>query len=470
MTVLLNRGIVMTKPSPIHTLGHNAEAAYDTYLMKQGPNFVKAVSDFEERVNQSYLKYGRFTIPTFLKPHFLTANQEKLIKKNTEIANALLEKVIRLYFEEPIVKHAFQLSKEAELLMEIDPGYERQVPISRFDCFLEGETLKFIEMNTDSPAGVGYADLLENLFFQTDEFSEFFEAFHFRRESRTQKLYEALISAYSQFRGGSNSNPRIAIMDWRTVKTKHEFEALKSFFESQGCPTCIADPRDLKLKQGKLYHDDFQIDLVYRRSILKEILERLDEVQDFIKAYEKKAVCVVNSLRAPLVANNRVLSLLTNPRHQNWFTEEENKFIQEMIPWTRRMSDAEQYYGSKKIYMIDFLKDEKETLILKPSKDSDAKNVIIGSDATEEIWNKTIDVAMKDNWVIQEAIRIPQFNVPIVSDGKMQFLLKKVSIHPFVFEGRYSACLSRLSDDSVINIAHGGGLIPAVAEEEEHNR
>ncbi len=460
----------MNRPSTIHALGHSAEAAYDRFLINQGTDMVKALINFEEKVHQSSFKYGRFAIPTFFKPYFLSAKQEKFLKENIELMNQVLEKVIHVYFQNKEVKELLCPSKDAEKIIAIDPGYETQIQIARYDCFCEGSNLKFIEMNTDAPAGMGYADLLENILFKTPHLAEYFEEFHFRRELRAKKLLEALLKAYGQFKGGGSKHPRIAIMDWRTVKTKSEFEVLKAFFEEQGYPTCVVDPRDLKLKQGKLFYDDFQIDLIYRRSIAYELIERQDEVKDFLKAYKTQAVCVVNPLRTCLVANNRVLSLLTNPKYDSFFTEEENKLKLERIPWTRKMYDAERFYGSKNVYLIDFLKDERETLVLKPSKDSEIKDVVIGADAVEDVWNKTIDRALKNNWVMQEMLRAPQQSVPILMNERIEFVLKKVSINPFTFNGKYSPGLARLSDENSLKISKGGGLIPCLREEQTHNR
>ncbi|MBI4971940.1 MAG: glutathionylspermidine synthase family protein [Candidatus Omnitrophica bacterium] len=460
----------MDKFTKIHSMGRNAEDTYDRFLLAAGHEMIRTVSQFEERVHQSLFKYGRFAIPTFFKPYFLTPRQEKLIKNVTETMARILEKVIQIYFEEPQLRRLFNLSKEAAELIAIDPGYKRNVNVARFDSFLEGENLKLIELNTDSPAGMGYADLLEDIFFETHELEDFFHAFHFRRDNRRQKLLESLLGAYGEFQGGSTHHPRIAIVDWRTVRTRPEFEALKAFFEERGYPTTIADPRDLRLKHGKLYHDDFQIDLVYRRVIFNELLEKLDEVKDFIEAYRTRVVCVVNSFRSKLAGTKTVLSILTTPEYDHFFTEEENKIKSENIPWTRRVIDCEHFYGTKKIFFIDFLKDEKEQLVMKPSEGYGAKDVTVGLETRDDDWNRTIDKALKSDWVLQEFVRIPFMNVPIVINNKLEFVRKKSSINPFCFGGRYATCLSRLSEESVINVSHGGGLIPSVSEDEVHNR
>jgi len=52
--------------------------------------------------------------------------------------------------------------------------------------------------------------------------------------------------------------------------------------------------------------------------------------------------------------------------------------------------------------------------------------------------------------------------VPTVVNGKLDFAYKKFNFNLMVFGGRFAGGVVRLSDDSVINVARHGGLIPAV--------
>ncbi len=446
----------------------NIDHAYDQYLMAHEKEVVQAISHFQDRIEKSHVKYGRFPIPTFFKPHFLTPRQEKLVKSASETILGILNKVIDLYFREPALASLFHFSKEVEDLMKIDHGYSQNVVIARFDSLLEGESLKFVELNTGSPAGVSYADQLEDILFSSEELHDFFESHHLKREARSEKLLNALLGTYEEF--GGHENPHIAIVDWRTVKTRPEFDALKIFFESKGYKTEIADPRDLRYRGGKLYYDDFRIDILYRRVIFEELFEKSDEVSDMLKAYRDRSVCMVNPLRSKLAGTKAVMSLLTNPGYDHYFTEEENKMKTNHLPWTRRVVDAEKFYGGKKIYLIDFLKDEKETLVLKPSEGHNGKDVFIGNETREEDWNRTIDRALKSDWVVQEFVLIPVMTVPTVINSRLDFLYKKINFNAFTIDGKYAGGFSRVSDESVINVARNGGLVTSVTVEEVHER
>ena len=47
-----------------------------------------------------------------------------------------------------------------DALIRLDPGFSRPLKICRLDAFLQGYDVKFLEFNADSPAGIGYTDVL----------------------------------------------------------------------------------------------------------------------------------------------------------------------------------------------------------------------------------------------------------------------------------------------------------------------
>src|SRR3989338_8034928 len=427
----------------------NIDHAYEQHILSNERKMMEAIHHFEDKLHHSYIKYGRFTIPTFFKPHFMTAKQVRLIHTVCDHLARMVDRVADLYLHhESVLKDCFVLSPEAEELIRMDPGYSRTVAVARFDCVLEGESLRFMELNCDSPAGVSYTDTLEQLLFDADELKDFFEEAHIQRDARTQKLLDGLLSVYEEF--GGYETPQIAIVDWKTVRTRPEYDVLKLFFEEKGYKTIIADPRELRYKSGKLYHGNFRVDLLYRRVIFNELLEKIRDVNDLLRAYKDRAVCVANPLRSRLASSKTILSILTNPAYDHLFSAKENEMIHQYIPWTRRIIDAERFYGGKKIYLIDFLKDEKESLVLKPAEGYGGKEVTIGPEKRDEEWNHTIDKAVKSNWVVQEFVNPPVMTVPTIVNHKIEFAAKKVNTGCFVFNGAYAGSLSRLSDDSVV--------------------
>jgi len=440
----------------------NLDYAYDQYLKTHEARAIPALGRFKEKLKNPAFAYGRFTVPAFYKAYFVTPKQQHLLKRTASAFSQILNKTARLYFEEAQMKPHFHLSPEAEELVKIDPGYSQHVVFSRFDALLEGEGLKLLEFNCDAPAGAAYTDQLEASFLSEELIWPFAEEHHLAASERVQGILSTLLSVYEEF--GGYETPQIAIVDWRHARTTPEFEHMKSHFESKGYKTTIADPRELQYKGGKLYHKGFRVHLIYRRATFDELLERLDEVQDLLRAYKDKAICMVNPLRSKLVSSKSVFSLLTTPEFDRFFTENENEMKRLHLPWTRCLSDAEDFYGHRKVFLIDFLKDEKDTVVLKPSGSSHgARRVHIGRETPDGDWNAVVDKALKEgDWVIQEQVPVPVITVPDLVNQKLDFIYKKFNFNMLVFGGKYAGGFVRLSDESVINVATGGGLMPAL--------
>ena len=56
------------------------------------------------------------------------------------------------------------VSEQALALARPDPGYRSAAVLARFDSFVHNGCPQFVELNAESPAGMGYADALTDLF------------------------------------------------------------------------------------------------------------------------------------------------------------------------------------------------------------------------------------------------------------------------------------------------------------------
>src|SRR3989338_4366930 len=121
----------------------NVDYTYEQYLLSNQQVMLEAIRQFEDKLHHSYEKYGRFTIPTFFKPHFISPKQARLVHTACDSIVRMMDRVTDLYLHDPTLKEHFALSPEADELVRMDPGYSRSVAIARLDCFLDGESLRF---------------------------------------------------------------------------------------------------------------------------------------------------------------------------------------------------------------------------------------------------------------------------------------------------------------------------------------
>lgn len=421
-----------------------------------------------EEMERKDCKFGNDIVPIFLKPIFVAKSDIDKISRILTHVISILEKICQLYFTHPELKDYFCLGPKDELLLEFDHGYNRNVIISRPDSFLVHHFLNFVEFNCDSPAGPGYCDVQEDAFHKLFPLSDMKEQYSFAKHSRSGNLLDALLLAYKEFSGTENK-PNIAIVDWKEVRTKNEFHIIQRIFKSRGYETIVADPRELKFQNNQLSCDGFPIDLVYRRVIFKEMVAHLDDVQAFVKAIQKGKVCVANPLRSRLASTKAILAIMTNQKdYAGYFTPEENEIIKKYIPWTRRVVDVETDYEDQTINLKKFVIQHRDDLVLKPSDSYGGKDVSIGSETSSTDWAVLLNQIIGNhlNWVVQKRVEIPQTEVPLMNGDDMSFQTKKFNINPFIFSGKYAGSIARYSDQSVINVSAGGGMVPVIEYEE----
>ena len=189
-------------------------------------------------------------------------------------------------------------------------------------------------------------------------------------------------------------------------------------------------------------------------------------------------VCIVNPFRARVANNKKLFALFQDPRFVHLVEGDELEVVQKTIPWTRVLRPGRVGYGSWTIDLLPFVADNRERLVLKPASSYGGHNVSLGIETAQDRWEKIIAThAERSDFVVQEYVPVPEEMFPTVEDGHVQMRLKRFNINPFGIGGRHAGSITRISDQAVINVSAGGGLLPSVvgrhkrrllAEEDEH--
>src|ERR1044071_4761195 len=141
------------------------------------------------------------------------------------------------------------------------------------DSFLTPSRYQFVELNAECPAGIAYADVAAEIFMDLPLMHEFRKTYDVAPLYCREQMLDALLTIYARVRG-QGEHPQIGIVDYKGLPTQREFEMFKQYFEEHGYRATIADPREVEMREGRLYHDDFRIDLVYRRVLTTELLDK----------------------------------------------------------------------------------------------------------------------------------------------------------------------------------------------------
>jgi hypothetical protein len=419
---------------------------------------------FASSMRAGKLTFGARVHCPFLRPFFLTDEDEVRIRTAAEMIAAAGERVIGAAMASRELFDGLGVSEAEESLIRIDPGYGTASTASRLDAFLLPDSLHFAEYNAESPAGVAYTQRLCELFDQLDVMAEFRRGVLLRYHRTIEGVLEALLTSYREW-GGTASPPVVAIVDWRDVPTWTEFEILRDAFEAAGIPSLACDPRELTFDGRALAAHGRRIDLVYRRVLMNDIVSRPGDCGALVDAYAARAVCVANTFRCKLAHKKAFFAILTDARHAALFSTAELGVFRSTVPWTRLLDDSETEKDGWRGGLLDLARKRRDQLVLKPNDEYGGKGVILGWEASEQEWDARLQAALQDRrgtWVVQERIPVrrevfPQFD----DDGVVTMREMLVDLAPYLFRGKMGGYLTRLSETGLANVTSGGGQVPA---------
>ena len=285
-------------------------------LLQESPDFPRK---FLQALQDAKLTFGNRVHCPFLRPFFLSPQDEARVRHATETLARLGERLAAAAMEGQSLFAQFHLRPEEERLVRLPAGNGPASTASRVDAFLLPNSLKFTEYNGESPAGSGYTETLSEIFRALPVMKEFAEQFVIHSYPLSALLLDALIGTYRDW-GGTSERPQMLITDWKEVPTWSEFEILKERFEALRVPVVLADPRELDWDGKILSAMGKKIDLVYRRVLINDIVARPNECAALVKAYEAQAVCVSNNFRCKIPHVKAFFAVLTEEKNANLFS------------------------------------------------------------------------------------------------------------------------------------------------------
>jgi hypothetical protein len=427
------------------------------------------IEEFTGAMRARKLTFGDRVHCPFLRPFFLSEQDEARMRAAAERIAALGERVTAAALESPAIFDQLGLTEPETRLVRIDPGYHRASTASRLDAFLLPDSLHFAEYNAESPAGFGYTQRLCELFDEQPIMQRFRAGHRVRFNPTIAPMLAALLASYREW-GGRANPPTMAIVDWRNVPTWTEFELLRDAFIELGVPTFVCDPRDVTFENGALACGGARIDILYRRVLMSDIIARPDECAALVEAYASKSVCMANTFRCKLAHKKAFFAVLTDDRNASLFSDSDIAAIKAHVPWTRVVADEETSKDGSRQPLLALAERNRETLVLKPNDEYGGTGVTLGWETSAADWSAALGAAVADpkgTWVVQERIPVrrevfPTFDA--VGDVTMRDML--VDFAPYLFRGRMTGYLTRLSSTGLANVTSGGGQVPAFIVEE----
>lgn len=435
---------------------------YIEIIKKNPEKYYEDYKKVKEKVAKSNAKYKGKPIPFLYQPMFFTQEDVENFERIGSILFSIANKVTKKYIESPEYRKKFKYPKLLEELILVDPGYEMNIPIGRYDLFYGGgDRFKFIEVNTDGTSGMNEDNIFSRILLEAESMSPMKEKYKIHYFELIDQWVEESIKVYNKY-DKKLQHPNIAIVDFMETGITAEFEEIKKAYIKKGYRAEIVEARDLRYIDGRLYYKDMQIDMIYRRIVTTEFIEKSEEIPDLIQAYRDGAVCMIGSLRSQIMHNKIIFKILHEEDTLRFLNEEERKLIQNHIPIT------EEFQGDKKIF--DKVLHHKDQYILKPIDSFASQGVNTGRDFDQEEWAEILRDCWEKGFLYQEFIDpYTRSFVQFEEDGDLKVKDFKLNIGVTMYNEKFAGLYTRISRNNIIFGREGYFSIPNMLVEKRNS-
>jgi hypothetical protein len=439
-------------------IGDRAALDYDRLLRDDKALSQELEARFAERMTRANLMFGGRLLCPFPRPNFVSPAVYEQIRGVCRGIFQAVEKV------EAALGSALwdrvDLQPEERELVAIEAGFKRSSPTSRLDSFLTTSKYQFVELNAETPAGAAYSETLAEVFLEMPLVKKFQERWRLTEFRSRERLLETLVGCYREA-GGLAETPSIAIVDYDEVPTRTEHHMYREFFESRGHIALVCDPRRLTYEGAKLRHEATVIDIVYKRLLVNELIERIDELQPLVQAVKDRAAILVNPFKCKPLHKKAIFAVLTDDDLQGLLNEEERTAIRAHVPWTRRVIEGKTTRDGQSVDLPQLIRRDRERLVMKPNDEYGGKGVFIGWEMSDTEWEQALVTALASSYVVQEKVELRRRSFPELGPSGLAFRDLVVDLDPYLFNGEVEGFLTRLSGTSLANVTSGGGQVPS---------
>ena len=440
---------------------NNLKLQHLVELSKLGGRCAELEADIESWLAAHDVVFDGHTIPFVLMPHFVSPGQVRRVRHAVESLSRVLDRFCDAYPHDERLREKLDVPPWEEELIGIEPGYPRPLRICRLDAFLSGYELRFLEFNADSPAGIGYTDVLYEGLREAIRLPRVEAEFDTAYAPMLPVLVRTLLDAYGEFqvaRSKLPGRPRLVLVDVPGSPSVPEFRITCAAAGEAGIEALHATTDELSYDGSVLRAGGVPVQLVYRRVLTEEVGD-----SDLVAAARDGAACIVNPFRARVANNKKLFALLDDPRFAHLIAPAEADVIRETIPWTRILRPGQARRDDWVVDLLPFVSDNRERLVLKPASEYGGHGVALGVETEQAQWDALIDAHSEvADYIVQEYVPVPEEMFPAVEDGRVQMQLKRFNINPFGIGGHYAGMITRISDQAVVNVSAGGGLLPSV--------
>ena len=351
-----------------------------------------------------------------MEPVLLSESEYSRLREAAERIGALYDELCTLVLQTHSHLDFFALTPYERLMWYASGGEWHG--IARLDLFLLADgTVRTCEMNSDTPSGEAEAVILNELLFPDDSSLQNPNALFVRD-------FVEMVQSFAI--PNTNNAPKRCGIVYPTEQPEDlsMIVCYEEWLREAGFEVVTGAPYNLHLlENGAAAMFGAQIDILLRHYKTDWWAEResvwLDgepfpdpdplhrELSVALEAASNGHLRIVNPFGAVLTQNKLTMAFVHSFPHL--FSTFAQETIRRYIPPTQRLWDA-QTTGA-----IDHILNHKDRFVLKSDYGCEGDEVILGRSVSEEIWQKSLEEAIPERWIVQdffEAAPLPDGYIP----------------------------------------------------------
>ncbi len=430
-----------------------ADQEFAAWLASSAEDVARALRKLQSILDRESIQLGAQRLPVTIKPYCISESAERERARASEATLSALSALGQLLCQDDAALALMGFDVKGRALLRLEPGNDALPMSARADTLWTKDHGSFVEMNTDSPALAVVSDVLQSALVEVLQEAGLRFVSECRSVSRTERIVDALLRRY-RAHGGTKTDPMIAIVDWTGAKTTAEQRRLATSLKAHGCRAQLFDPSQLSYRGGRLFGGKHEIDLVHRRVLFPEFLERHRELGALVRAVRDGAVAMVNPLKAYLAGNKGILALAHDPEFSGRLPKHQQEDLARFVPHSILVSDE----NRRMLATAD-----RNEWVIKSSFGSPGSEVVLGSTKTSDEWLAAIEATRIGSWIAQRAVEIPVLDLPVPDGMEWKTEAFWTSWNPWLIDGVYAGATVRCSQARMISISGRGALAASFA-------
>lgn len=403
-----------------------------------------------EEVSKSGAVYMNAPVPFHYIPRIYEKSDLKTFEEAMSKMFSVVNRTIEVYLNHSEIRQLYDFDPRLEELILIDHGYETKVPMGRFDIFYYDDgRYMFCELNTDGSSAMNEEAELSRILMGSKIAKHIEKTHKIEAFELFDSWVEEVRNIYSEFNHVSvkQKKPHLAIVDFVDKGASLEFQVFKKHFENNGFSCSIVDPSDIKCVDGWMTSNGENIDIVYRRLVTKDLMDRYDEIPEFIQGIKAQKTCLIGALKSQVVHTKLFFALLHHPALRQHFSASQLKFIDDCVPKTVVLTPE--------MALEPFISNRKE-YILKPIDYYASKGVIAGESVSDVEWEGHLKEKSHQGYLIQEYCPLALRESLLPDESGFKTYAFRTITGLYVYNEKVRGIYSRAGLDAIISGIHSG--------------